>query len=66
MGVLTALSVSFLALKLGGVSDIGWGLIMLPAGLQGVVNFAKVYFSHRRMQKYLEQIQNQSEGGKEE
>jgi hypothetical protein len=58
MGPLTALSITLLALKLGGVSTVGYGLIILPAALQGFFNFVQVYRQKREFDKLIEAIED--------
>jgi hypothetical protein len=57
MGPLTALSVSLLALKLGGVSTVGYELIILPAALQGAYNFYQAYRQKRELDKLIAMIE---------
>ena len=65
MGPLTALCMSLVALKLGGVSSIGWELALLPGVLQGVVNFVKGYLVNKQIQKHIDQMQEELENRKE-
>jgi aminopeptidase-like protein len=57
MGPLTALSVSLLALKLGGVSTVGWGLVVLPACMQGVINFLQAYRQKQELDRLVAMIE---------
>jgi hypothetical protein len=59
MSPLTGLSVSLAALKLGGVSTVGWGLVMLPVVLQGALTCIQGVLAYRKMQKVIEQIENE-------
>lgn len=66
MGPLTALSISLLALRLGGVSDIGLGLILLPAALQGFYNFILAVRAYKKIEKHLKALEEAKEKIKED
>ena len=57
MGPLTGLSISLLALKLGGVSTVGWELILLPACMQGFMNLVQIYRQKREMDRLIAMIE---------
>jgi hypothetical protein len=66
MKALTGLSVSLLALKLGGVSTVGWGLIILPAALQFLYDCTLAYRAKRELDLIVEAIEKARENQKED
>lgn len=60
------LSISLLALKLGGVSDIGYVLIILPAMLQGGLYVYQAYKAKREMDIIIEAIEQAQKNIKKE
>jgi hypothetical protein len=61
---LTALSVVLAALELHSPVGMSWGLILLPAALQGVVNFVKLYRQKRELDNLIAMIEQNK--GKED
>ena len=66
MSPLIGLSISLLALKLGGVSDVGYGLIILPAALQGALTIYQAYKAKREMDILIEAIEQAQKNIKKE
>ena len=66
MRALTTLSVSLLALKLGGVTTMNYALILLPAALQFVYDVIQAYRAKRELDIIVEAIEKARENIKED